>query len=96
MSRAAQRGQKYPHQIQSRVNAAQLQQIRDSASLAGMSVCRFIRHRATGSTVVSKQDAQLQRELNLIGNRLVYISKQGADVSEVIEELRAAIKKIQG
>ena len=96
MSRAAHRGQKYPVQIQSRVSHEQMQQIKDSADLAGMSVCKYIRHRATSSTVVSKQDAQIVRELNRIGGWLVYLSKKDVDVSEAIAELRAAIKKIQG
>lgn len=94
--RAANRGRKYPVIIYSRVSPEQMDQIRDSALLAGMSVCRYIRHRATGLTVVSKQDAQLQRELNYIGNWLVKLSKAGLDVSAPIAELRAAIKKIQG
>ena len=94
--RAANRGQLYPVKIYSRVNAEQLQQIKDSASLAGMSVCRFIRHRATGSTVVSKQDVQIVRELNLIGNWLIRLSKSGEPVTPAIAELREAIKKIQG
>ena len=96
MSRAAGRGQKYPLQLRSRVSVEQMQQIRDSAELAGMSVCKYVRHRACSMTVVSKQDAQIKRELNLIGNRLKYATAQGHDVREVVVELRAAIAKIQG
>ena len=94
--RGANRGRKYPVQLNSRVNAEQMEQIRDSAEMAGMSICKYVRHRATGTTVVSKQDSLVLRELNLIGNRLKYATAQGHDVSEVVAELRAAIKKIQG
>ena len=94
MSRgAAGRGQKFPVRI---VSHEEIQQIKDSAALAGMSVCRYVRQRATGSTVVSKQDVQLLRELNLIGNWLIRLTKSGHDVSEPIAELRAAIAKIRG
>lgn len=89
------RGAKYPLQLRSRVNHEQLEQIKSSAEMAGMSVCKYVRHRATGSTVVSRFDSKILRELNLIGNRLVYISKQGYDVSEVISDLRKTVKKIQ-
>ena len=94
--RAAARGQKYPLQLRSRVSLEQMQQIRDSAEIAGMSICKYVRCRATGSTVVSKQDAQLVRELSRIGGWLVVLTKKGVDVSEAISEVRTAIKKIQG
>lgn len=90
------RGALYPVQLNSRVSREQMEQIRDSASLAGMSVCKYVRHRATGSTVVSTQDSQIIRELNLIGNYLVKLSKSGQNVAPAITELRAAIAKIQG
>lgn len=94
--RGANRGRKYPVQLNSRVTPEQMQQIRDSAEIAGMSVCKFVRHRATGSTVISKQDVQLTRELNRIGNWLVYLTKKGMDVSEAIAEVRSAIKRVKG
>lgn len=89
------RGVKYPIQLRSRVSAEQLEMIKNSAEMAGMSVCKYVRYRATGSTVVSKFDSKILRELNLIGNRLVYVSAQGQDVSEAIKDLREAVKKIK-
>ena len=94
--RAAGRGPKYPIPLRSRVSAEEMQKIKNSAEIAGMSLCKYVRYRATGQTVVSKLDAKLVRELNLIGNWLVKLSKSGHDVSEAIAELRAAIKKIKG
>ncbi len=89
------RGAKYPLQLRSRVNSEQLEMIKNSAEMAGMSVCKYVRYRATGSTVVSKFDSKILRELNLIGNRLVYVSAQGHDVKDVIKDLREAVKKIK-
>ena len=93
--RGASRGQKYPLQLRSRVSHDEMRLIKDSAELAGMSICKYVRCRATGSTVVSKQDAQITRELNRIGGWLVVLTKKGMDVSEAIAEVRAAVKKIK-
>lgn len=94
--RASGRGQKYPVQLRSRVSHEEMQMIKDSAELAGMSICKYVRYRATGTTVVSRQDAQITRELNRIGNWLVLLTRAGKDVSEPIAELRAAVAKIRG
>ena len=94
--RSAGRGAKYPLPLRSRVSAEQMQMIRDSAYLAGMSICKYVRERATGSTVVSRQDKLLLRELNRIGNLLVYLTKKGENVTDAIAEIRAAVKKIRG
>lgn len=92
---AARRGPKYPLLLRSRVSAEEMQRIKESAEIAGMSLCKYVRYRATGQTVVSKLDAKILRELNLIGNWLVKLTKNGYDVSEAIAELRVTIKKIK-
>ena len=92
---AAGRGPKYPLLLRSRVSAEEMQRIKEAAEIAGMSLCKYVRHRATSQTVVSKLDAKILRELNLIGNWLVKLTKNGYDVSEAIAELRATIKKIK-
>lgn len=92
---AAGRGPKYPLLLRSRVSAEEMQRIKESAEIAGMSLCKYVRCRATGQTVVSKLDAKILRELNLIGNWLVKLTKNGYDVSEAIAELRTIIKKIK-
>lgn len=93
---AAGRGPKYPLLLRSRVSPVEMQSIKEAAEVAGMSLCKYVRYRATGQTVVSKFDAKILRELNLIGNWLIKLTKNGHDVSEAITELRTTIAKIQG
>lgn len=89
------RGPKYPLQLRSRVSSEQLEAIKEAAEVAGMSLSKYVRARATGQTVVSKLDAKILRELNRLGGLLKHLFAHGQPVGPALTELRQAIATLK-
>ena len=94
-SRAAGRGRKYPVQLNSRVSHAEMEKIREDAERAGMSICRFVRHRATGAHISSKVDVKMLQELNAIGRMLKKMWSEGHETGPSISAVTAAAKRLE-
>ena len=92
---AANRGAKYPLHLRSRVSAEQLENIKENALMAGMSVSKYVRHRALYQRVDSKVDAQVIRELRRIGGLLKYLATKGENTESTLCELKTTIKALQ-
>ena len=94
-ARAANRGRKYPIQIQSRVSQEDLERIREDAARAGMSICKYIRMRATGGHVSGKLDTKVLNEINAIGRNLRQMWKEGHETGPAIEAVQAAAAALE-
>ena len=94
-ARAANRGRKYPIQIQSRVSAKEMEKIRDEAERAGMSICKYIRERATGGHVSGKIDVKTLQELNAIGRMLKKMWSEGHPTGPALDAVQAAAETLQ-
>lgn len=95
MSRAAGRGRKYPVQLNSRVSVEDMERIRENAERAGMSVCRYVRMRATGGHVSGKIDVKTLAELYQIGRNLHQMWKEGHETRAAISAVKAAAERLE-
>lgn len=86
---------KYPERIFSAVSTEQMQQIREDAYASGMSVSRFIRHRATGQRVASKTDIRILSELRRIGGLLKMLGMKGENTAPALDELTKTVRALQ-
>ena len=89
---------RYPCQLRFRVSDEQLPQIEKDAENAGMSVCAFVRARATGQPVRSRVDAQAMRELNRgIGlfKKTLGELREHPDDPALLPEVRQTLRAIQ-
>lgn len=93
---AAGRGAKYPHLLRSRVSAEELEVIKENAARAGMSVCKFVRTRATGGHVTSKIELKTLQALNSIGRNLHQMWKEGHDTRPALAAVQAAAEALKG
>lgn len=93
--RAANRGRKYPIQIQSRVSVTDMEKIRDNATRAGMSICRYIRERATGGHVPGRLDTKVLHELNAIGRNLHQMWKEGHETGPALDTVKSAVEALE-
>lgn len=93
--RAANRGARYPEKIFSRVSAEDKEKIRESAEIAGMTVCKFIRVRATGGTIKSKVDIKTLHELNRLGRMLKKMWSEGHPTGPALNAVTDAAKKLE-
>ena len=86
---------KYPRVLQARCSESELDQIKLDAELAGMSVSKYVRHRATSTRVNSKYDAKLYLMVKKIGGLLKKAYTNGHDTKEILAELNQTLKTIQ-
>lgn len=93
--RAAGRGKKYPRPLRTCVSDEQLEKIRDEATRAGMSVCRYLRERAIGGHVSGKIDTNTLQELNSIGRMLKKMWSEGHETGPAISAVIAAAKRLE-
>ena len=63
-----------------RVTASELAELRESATLAGLSLSEYMRRRALGLVVIAHSDVSVVRELRRLGGLLkkVHVDSQGA------------------
>ena len=93
-NRAAKRGKKFPVQLNSRVSHEDIQKIKEDAERAGMSICKFVRMRATSAHISSKVDVKTLQELNAIGRMLKKMWSEGHDTNAALSAVKAAAKSI--
>lgn len=93
--RAAGRGKKYPRPLRTCVSDEQLAQIRDSAERAGMSVCRYLRERATGGHVSGKIDVKTLQSLHQIGRLLKKMWAEGHPTGPALDAIKSAAQKLE-
>ena len=93
--RAAGRGRKYPRVLRTCVSDEQLERVRENATMAGMSVCRYLRERATGAHISSKLDVKVLQEVNTIGRNLKEMWKQGHDTGPALDAVLAVVERLE-
>ena len=93
--RAAGRGRKYPRVLRTCVSDGQLEKIRDEAERAGMSVCKYLRERATGGHVSGMLDTKVLHELTNIGRNLHQMWKEGHETRAAIDAVKSAAAALE-
>ena len=73
-----------------RVTASELAELRESATLAGLSLSEYMRRRALGLVVIAHSDVSVVRELRRLGGLLkkVHVDSQGAYSEATADALR--------
>lgn len=95
MNRAAKRGKKYPVQLNSRVSESDMLRIKEDAERAGMSVCKYVRTRATGGHISGKIDVKTLQELNAIGRMLKKMWSEGHNTNEALSAVKQAANMLE-
>jgi hypothetical protein len=82
--------QKYPCLLQTRVSQSERHAIIENANKAGMSVCKFLRERATGRRVQSTIEAGTIAAVNRVGGMVKLLLRESQpNAPEIIAELKA-------
>jgi hypothetical protein len=74
-----------------RLTAAERQQLRDEADLAGMCISELVRKRTFGKTIHAATDLMMIRELRRLGGLQKYAMNKFAQHVEVVDECIATI-----
>ena len=94
-ARAAGRGRKYPVQLNSRCSREEMEKIKEDAERAGMSLCKYVRVRATGGHVSGKIDVKTLAELYQIGRNLHQMWKEGHPTGKAIDAVMKAAAALE-
>jgi hypothetical protein len=78
-----------------RLTAAERQQLRDEADLAGMSISELVRKRTFGKTIHAAIDLVMIRELRRLGGLQKYTINKFAPHFEVVDECNATIRALR-
>ena len=89
-----QRQAKFPKVLQARCSEEELEKVKVDAELAGMSVSKYVRHRATSQRVSSKYDIKLYNIIKKIGGLLKEAYKNGEDTGPILNELKNTLKRV--
>jgi hypothetical protein len=77
------------------LTAAERQQLREEADLAGMSISEFVRKRTFGKTIHAATDLMMIRELRRLGGLHKYAMNKLAMHDEVVDECAETIRAIR-
>jgi hypothetical protein len=78
-----------------RLTAAERQQLRDEADLAGMSISELVRKRTFGKTIHAATDLMMIRELRRLGGLQKHTINKFAPHFEVVDECNATIRALR-
>jgi hypothetical protein len=78
-----------------RLTAAERQQLRDEADLAGMSISELVRKRTCGKTIHAATDLMMIRELRRLGGLQKHTINKFAPHFEVVDECNATIRALR-
>ena len=85
---------KYPCSIRTKVTIEDFERVKESAQIAGMSLCAYARHRLNGAHITAKYDMQVLNELRRLGGLLKMLASQGQPTGPALSELRATMKTL--
>ena len=85
--------------VDMRVTAAEKEQLKEDAALAGLSVGELVRRRFFGRPIVASADIVMVKELRRLGGLLKLVHQQSsgaysAETAAALAELRAAISAV--
>jgi hypothetical protein len=86
---------KYPKTLFSRCSEEDFQRVEHAAAVAGLSLCAYVRARATGAHITAKTDTQTFNEIRRIGRMLKRMWSEGHDTTAALNELRQTMDELR-
>jgi hypothetical protein len=86
---------KYPIAIHSRVSVEEFEKIQENAEVAGMSLCKYIRHRVCGHKVSSAVEIRTIAELLRLGGLFKKAYSEGHPTGQIMGEISATLSHLR-